>query len=475
VVKAVASVIDQAGFHAAGGNTGALLVRPIDATELLAWRAHMERFHYLGDAALVGESLRYVAELDGGPVALLSWGAAALRNGPRDRHVGWDDEARMANLHLVANNARFLILPWARQANLASRVLAANLRRLSRDWQAVYGHPLVLAETFVDTSRFHGTCYRAANWVCVGETKGWSKSGQKYRFNGQPKSVWLYPLVRDFITQLCGATRKCARREDFMVMDVERLPLYGQGGLLEILEGFPDCRKRRGIRHRIESVLASALCAVLAGARSFVAIAEWADEQSADTLKHLGSKRGKPPSERTYRRVLHSIDVEELDRRTGAWMAEQQRLRAGAGLALDGKTVRGSSDGEQAALHLLSAIVHGSGTVAAQTAVDSKTNEITNVSPLLENLDIAGTVVTADALLCQREIARHIVEDKQADYVFTVKDNQPTLRQDISEQFVSERHDAERLQRARNPRSRANAFPPSAPHSGQGSRSHRDA
>lgn len=377
--------------------------------------------------------------------------------------MGWDDEARLANLHLVANNARFLILPWARQANLASRVLAANLRWLSRDWQKAYGHPLVLVETFVDTSRFRGTCYSAANWDCVGETKGWSKSGQKYRFNGQPKSVWLYPLVREFKTQLCKAPRQCARKEGFMVVDVDRLPLYGQGGLFDILEGFPDCRKRRGIRHRIESVLASALCSVLAGARSFVAIAEWAAEQSADTLKHLGSKRGKPPSERTYRRVLHSIDVEELDRRTGGWMAEQQRIVAGTGLALDGKTARGSGDGEQNALHLLSAIVHGSGTVVAQAAVESKTNEITKVEPLLESLDTKDAVITADALLTQREVARHIVEDKQADYVFTVKDNQPTLRQDIADDFASQEEDAKRRQRQRrNAPPETEAFPPGA-------------
>jgi predicted transposase YbfD/YdcC len=429
----------------------------------------MERFHYLGDVALVGESLRYVAELDGELVALLSWGAASLRNGPRDRHVGWQDEARMANLPLVVNNSRFLILPWSRRPHLASRVLGANLRRLSRDWQQVYGHRLVLAETFVDTSRFRGTCYRAANWVWVGETKGWSKSGEEYRFNGQPKAVWLYPLTRDFKTQLCTVARTGTRKEGFMDLDVERIPLHGEGGLFEILETFPDIRKRRGIRHRIESILATALCAVLAGARSFIAIAEWSAEQSPETLMRLGSRRGKSASERTYRRVLQSIDVEEFDRRTGKWMAEQQRLQAGAGLAMDGKTVRGSADGEQRALHLLSAVVHGSGTVVAQAAVESKTNEITKVAPLLSDLEIDGTVVTADALLTQREVARHIVEEKQADYVFTVKENQPTMRKDIEELFVSECEDAERRQRAREQRSRA-VFPPSAPEHREGSR-----
>jgi hypothetical protein len=169
-----------------------LCVRPISADERLGWRAHMERYHYLGDAAVVGESLRYVALLDGQLVALLAWGSASLHNGPRDRYLGWDAAAKSSNLHRVVNNVRFLILPWIRQRHLASRVLGANLRRLSRDWQASYGHPVVLAETFVDCSRFRGTCYRASNWLCVGQTQGWSKSGYAYRFKwtGARASGW---------------------------------------------------------------------------------------------------------------------------------------------------------------------------------------------------------------------------------------------------------------------------------------------
>jgi hypothetical protein len=178
---------------------------------------------------------------------------------------------------------------------------------------------------------------------------------------------------------------------------------------------------------------------------------QWAAEQSVDTLKRLGAKRGKPPSERTFRRVLQQIDVGEVDRKTGAWMAEQQETLAGKALALDGKTLRGSRDGETKAVHLLSAVVHGSATVVAQEVVDSKTNEITRVEPLLADLDIKGAVVTADALLTQKGIARHLVDEKQADYVFVAKDNQPTLNQDIESLGLE-------------------AFPPSAQDRGKGSR-----
>ena len=407
----------------------ALVVRPIVAEELLGWRAHMERYHYLGDSAVVGESLRYAALLDDELVALLGWGSASLHNGPRDRYLGWDTAAQRANLHLVVNNVRFLVL--VRQPHLASRVLAANLRRLSRDWQAAYGHPVVLAETFVDSSRFRGTCYRASNWQCVGETQGWAKRGRSYHFHGQPKSVWLYPLTRDCNRRLCTVPVSATKEPQMgIALDVEKLPLDGEGGLFSVLGTITDPRKRRGVRHKVQNVLAIAVCATLAGARSFIAIAEWAAEQSREVMFKLGSTRGKPPSERTVRRVLHAINAEEVDRVTGVWMATQVRLQ-GRAISVDGKTLRGSSDGETAAVHLLSAIVHGSGIVVAQVSVGEKTNEIPCIKPLLAPLDISGGVVTADAMHTQRETARYVVEEKDAHYVFTVKDNQPTLRQDI--------------------------------------------
>lgn len=416
-------------LRAEAGSGSALLVRPIRAEESLLWRAHIERFHYLGDSTLVGESLRYVAELDGEWVALLSWGAASLHNGPRDRFLGWDETAKKARLDLVVNNARFLML--RHQPHLASRVLGANLRRLSRDWEQAYGHRVVLAETFVDISRFRGTCYRASNWIAVGETQGWSKSGGTYRFHGQPKAVWLYPLARGFKEELCTGGKARPRKERWRVLDMEKLPLEGQGGLFDLLCDFKDTRKRRGVRHKIQSVLATGICAVTAGARNFTAMAEWTAEQSKETLMRLGSKRGKPPSERTYRRIFASIDVEELDRRTGQWFARQQPMQAGIGLALDGKTLCGSRDGETAPIQLLSAIVHGTSTVVAQVAVESKTNEIPKIEPLLENLPLKGAVITADAMHTQKKSAAYLVEKKEADYVFTVKDNQPTLKQDI--------------------------------------------
>ncbi len=173
-----------------------LCVRPIAAEERLGWRLFMERYHYLGDRPIVGEHLLYVATLGNEMVALLGWASAAFRAPLREAHVGWDEATKRRRLHLIANNIRFLIPPWVRVRHLASKVLAMNLRRLSADWQQVWNHPLYLAETFVDTARYRGTCYRAANWVYLGETAGRSKRGNNYARGGTRKSLFIYPLRR---------------------------------------------------------------------------------------------------------------------------------------------------------------------------------------------------------------------------------------------------------------------------------------
>jgi hypothetical protein len=174
-----------------------LCVRPVDIEERLGWRLYMERYHYLGDRPIVGENLLYVALAGGEMVALLGWASAALRAPLRDTYVGWDEATKRRRLHLVANNIRFLIPPWVRVRHLASKVLALNLRRLSADWQTVWKHPVLLAETFVDTTRYRGTCYRAANWLYLGETAGRSKHGNNYSYGGTKKALFVYPLCRD--------------------------------------------------------------------------------------------------------------------------------------------------------------------------------------------------------------------------------------------------------------------------------------
>ncbi len=162
------------------------------------WDYLVHHYHYLGLPTLVGEHIRYLAYIDGQVAACLAWASAAWKVKDRDQFIGWDEPTKRRNLHLIANNTRFLILPWVKVKYLASKILSLSLRRLSADWERTYGHPVYLAETFVDISRFKGTCYRAGNWVQVGRTKGSSKRGNNYSYHGNPKAIFLYPLHPHF-------------------------------------------------------------------------------------------------------------------------------------------------------------------------------------------------------------------------------------------------------------------------------------
>jgi hypothetical protein len=179
-------------------------VRPIEPEERLGWRVYMERYHPLGDRPMVGEHLLYAAFVDDELVALLGWAAAAFRAPLRETWVGWDEATKRRRLHLVTNNIRFLILPWVKVRHLASKILAMNLRRLASDWEQTWNHPVFLAETFVDTGRHRGTCYRAANWLHLGETAGRSKRGNQYLQGATKKLLFVYPLHRHARRLLVG-------------------------------------------------------------------------------------------------------------------------------------------------------------------------------------------------------------------------------------------------------------------------------
>ncbi len=192
--------------------TGSLeAVKPVRIIPVLTraqgelFRALLGAHHYLGYAGPVGENLRYLAfDRQDRPLGCLLFGAAAWRVACRDHFIGWDHTAREQGLSRIANNMRFLILPWVQVPHLASHLLGQVSRRLSMDWQRQYGHRIALLETFVDTGRFSGTCYAAANWLRVGETTGRSRNSRHKRPQVPIKAVWLYPLGKHFRAQLCA-------------------------------------------------------------------------------------------------------------------------------------------------------------------------------------------------------------------------------------------------------------------------------
>ena len=225
-------------------------------------------------------------------------------------------------------------------------------------------------------------------------------------------------LIDPAIGQLLAAAR---------ALDPER------ARLLPVLTAVPDPRARRGVRHRLAMILGLALCAVLAGARSFTAIAEWAADADQATRDALGVI-GVVPCESTFRRTLQTLDADALDEAAGGWAQQRTAPAAGArrAVAVDGKTLRGSGTAGGPGRHLLAALDHGHGVVLGQADVEAKANEIPMFATLLDRIDLAGAVVTADALHAQRAHADYLVTQRGAHYLITVKRNQPGLHAQLA-------------------------------------------
>ncbi|MDY0220575.1 MAG: DUF4338 domain-containing protein [Desulfobacterium sp.] len=162
------------------------------------WNEYIQRYHYLGYSPLPGAQLRYFITAGKQVVALTGFGAAAWQTAPRDQFIGWNSDQRKANLHLIVNNARFLILPWVQSKNLASKILSLMIRTLPDDWEKRYNIRPVLMESFVQKDRFAGTCYKASNWIKVGTTKGRGKLGPAGKISVPFKDIWMYPLDKKF-------------------------------------------------------------------------------------------------------------------------------------------------------------------------------------------------------------------------------------------------------------------------------------
>jgi hypothetical protein len=195
--------VDETAFSVSLGELGALEVRQVRRTpEEALFNSLIHHHHYMGYARPVGENLKYLISARGRAVACMAWSSAPRHLGSRDRYIGWGQQARLKNIRLLAYNTRFLIMPWATVPNLASHILGRIARMISADWQRVYGHPIYFLETFIDPQRFRGTCYRAANWLYLGDTTGRGKDDQTHLPNRSIKQVLGYALVKDFRQRL---------------------------------------------------------------------------------------------------------------------------------------------------------------------------------------------------------------------------------------------------------------------------------
>lgn len=342
-----------------------ITLQPVQPGEQKHFQSLMAAHHYLGALPKIGHTLWYVARYRNEWLALLSFSAAAWKCAARDQWIGWRYRHQYDRLHLIANNSRFLILPGCHYPNLASRVLALCEKRIAQDWRVRFGYPLLLLETFVDPRYFHGTVYRAANWLYVGDTRGFrrTRQGSRQGYSAtpqQPKYVFLRPLTAQAQTLL-----------SYPILH----PVYGHGApkimltadqmrsLPQCFAAIPDPRRKQGQRHSLATILALATGAILCGMEGYKAISEWAQNLGPKARERFGCRRRngvrQVPSCTTFRETLIRIDPDCLDRALNEWNA--QFAIEDEGLAMDGKTMRNAIDEAGRQTHILGVVGHESG------------------------------------------------------------------------------------------------------------------
>jgi len=396
-------------------------------------RRLLGKHHYLGDVRAVGEQLWYAITAQDQWLGVLVFCAASRRLRARDQWIGWSEEQRRRRLALIVNNCRFLLLPDKTFPNLASRSLSLCLRRLSADWQARYDHPVVLVETFVDPEQFCGTVYTASGWQELGQTDGFGRVRRDfYVEHNKPKRL--------FARELCKNARRSLQADKLKVtlapVEAKTRPRCTQSpaairSLIEYLKSLPDYRRRIGV-YPLWTLVAICVLAHLCGApRGQKDLAKFAKGMSKAQRRALGVRQqpeGYPaPSQPTFCRMMKHIDDEALEK---VILQTQEQIRGPAPahelIVLDGKQPK--HGGGQS---VLTAVSVPSQHYLGSAMVDTKTNEIPVARELFKKLDLDGRKVSLDALHTQDQTARDLVLQHGADFLLTVKDNQPTVRANI--------------------------------------------
>jgi len=436
------------------GSCSPLVVRPCLEHERARFRELMGKHHYLKGGRSAGDTLRYIAELDGEWVALLTWGAAAYKLKHREAWIGWGVGLRKARLKLVVQNRRFCLLtePGARP-NLASQVMGACLRRLRTDWREHFGYMPLVGETFVDPQYAQGTCYKATNWQPLGLTAGSGRHARDfYQKHDRPKTLWAIELAGD------------ARR---LLADPAPLPEECRAGVLpeavkgtgagfatcqslaDLFAALPDPRARSGMRYPQRQLLSILALGMMCSCQDLLAIVLLGQKLSQEQLRALGGwKRKKTglyaaPSYNAYYNLIGQMDAEAFDAALCEWFGRHEG-HLPRDLALDGKVLRGTRDKNGFRLELIALIENKTQRPVAQQPArvlseaegDKQEGELTAARRLLDAVpSLEGASVTADALFTHGDIATRIVQDKGGDYLLAVKGNQPKLHEQVQSAF----------------------------------------
>jgi hypothetical protein len=400
-------------------------------------QSRLKKHHYLGSLKPVGERMYYAAvDAQGRWLAVLIFSAAAKHLKHRDTWIGWTRAQRDRRLSLVANNSRFLILPQAHLPNLGSRVLRLTLDRLSADWQARYGHPVLVVETFVDPDEFQGTVYTAQGWEELGLTDGCGRSQRDYYVqHDKPKRLFVREVVKNarrslqaehLKPALAAVEKKAGARSYHTCAELRSLS--------EHFRALPEYRERvesYPVWSLVTLMLVAMLCDAPRGQKDLAKLARRLTQHQRRALGIRPNPQGvfPAPSQSTFSRLLAKLDAPRLN----LTLLEIQTQVRGQPPPEELIVVDGKEPNHGPGDALLSAVSVPSQFYLGSALVDTKTNEIPVARQLFGQLDLAGRTVVLDALHTQDQTARELVLEHGAHYLLTVKKNQPTLRRNIAQ------------------------------------------
>lgn len=394
--------------------------------------------HYLKDATLVGEQLRYVATYKGQWLALATWSGAAFHLKDRDEFIGWDFDQCRRRRPLLANNSRLLVLPGCHHPNLISRFMKLMLGRLSDDWLEHWGHPLAMVETFVDPQLHQGTAYKVSGWSHLGKTAGWKRDASDfYTKHGAVKQIWVRQLVKN----ACVKLRAAQLPAQWAMVEDNARPRCRQtvkeiSSLMESLRlELPEFRRAEALGYPIAGMVCLIVMAMATGVRQGPDdLEKYADTLSQPQLRALNFRqdrrtgRYRSPRKTTFSRVLAGVDAQKLEQVLLRW---QQRLTGSLQnplVIVDGKTMR------HGGVEMVNA-TNGLGQYLGGVMTQAKSNEIPAARQLLARLDLNGKLVLSDAAHTQVETAQQILFEQGGDYLMTVKGNQKTLQDTLRDLF----------------------------------------
>lgn len=395
--------------------------------------------HYLHDATLVGEHLRYGATYRGKWLAVATWSGAALHLKDRDQFIGWTGEQCRCRRSLIANNARLLVLPESRYPNLVSRFMKLMLGRLSKDWLEWWQHPVVLAETFVDSRLYQGTAYKVSGWSHLGRTAGWKRDAADfYQKHDAPKEIW----VRELVKKACVGLRAAELPQAWACGHIDRIPRCAAKvqeiqSLMEALrKEIPEFRRPQALAYPVAGLVALIVMAMASGVHKGPDdLAHYAETLSQGQLRALrfrlapSDRRVRFPKKTVFHRVLKAINADLLERALLVWQGQLLGPPQDKVVIIDGKKLR------HAGVEMVNAVT-STGEYLGGVITESKSSEVTAARKLLGSLDLLGRTVVADALHTNEETAKQILFKQGGDYVMTIKGNQPAIQKTLDTLFL---------------------------------------